>query len=364
MKQFVKVTLIIMAALVSFTACRDNDDDITPSGNYSPIRGGFPQGDSEWDDIIYNIKKEYNVYLLYKDVTEEDMNRTWVSAGTADIFIAGNPAEREKGTWDLPEEQLEYYVNFFNDHIFSNLDGEIGKDFAKSSFPIKIYMINNLRTEPRDFGEDSDESSSGTDTDPNKIIKLGDFDNWAISIPEDMLKDMIEKEAAGEVVDENTRKTLEENMKKMRCIFFIETLKNAIEKGEIDSPDEFWTGFDFSEGKMMHHKDPSQPHFKYKLGFVESINDNFGTGPQKQIFPDMASETKESSCYYWEKGKYEHYNLFTTYIKNAMWFTPEEFEVQYPADLYPMVNEKYNIVVKHMKEEYGIDLVGIAYGKK
>ena len=45
-----------------------------------------------------------------------------------------------------------------------------------------------------------------------------------------------------------------------------------------------------------------------------------------------------------------------------MWLTPEEFEARYPKSLYPMLTEKYEIVVTHMKETYGIDLVGIAIG--
>ena len=66
---------------------------------------------------------------------------------------------------------------------------------------------------------------------------------------------------------------------------------------------------------------------------------------------------------YWEKNNKDN-NLFNAYIKNAMWLTPEEFEARYPKDLYPMLNEKYEITVKHMKEQYGIDLQGIAYGIK
>ena len=45
-------------ALVSFSACRESEEEITPSGNYSPIRGGFPQGNSELDQRIYQIKQD------------------------------------------------------------------------------------------------------------------------------------------------------------------------------------------------------------------------------------------------------------------------------------------------------------------
>ena len=337
MKRFIKGAIFLLAGLVLFNAC-DEEENITPSGNYSPIRGGFPQGNTEYDSLINDIKQEYGVYLLYKDITEEDLNRDWVSAGTGDIYVGGYDEERDDPSWNLPEAHLPFYVSFFYDYIFPN----ISKEFAQSTFPVKIYMIHNLRTEPRDLGGNSE--PSGTNTDPFKSIKLGNFDNWAISFKDEVINGT----------------DAEYSIRQQRCIFMIQALYNAIEKGEIDSPSEFWVGYDFSADKKMNNVDPSKANYKYKLGFVDMINDNFGTGVQKQVFvPPYANET---SCYYWEKDKYPHYNLFTTYIKNAMWLTPEEFEARYPSSEYPMTKEKYDIVVNHMLSTYGIDLVGIARG--
>ena len=337
MKKYIYTALSAFALLLTFTAC-SNEEELTPSGNYSPIRGGFPQGDSEYDSIINSIKNEYGVYLLYKDITEEDLNRDWVSVGTGDIYVDGYDEERDDPAWNLPEEHLPFYVNYFNNYIFPN----ISKEFANSTFPVKIYMIHNLRTEPRDFGEGVEQG--GTGGDPSKSIKLGNFDNWAISFKDEIIN--------GD--------SAEYSLRQQRCIFMIQAIYNAIEKGDITSPDELWTGFDFAQDKKMNNVDPSKPNYKYKLGFVDMINDNFGTGVQKQVWaPAYADET---SCYYWEKDKYPHYNLFTTYLKNAMWLTPEDFEARYPADRYPMVKEKYDIVVKHMLDTYGIDLIGLARG--
>lgn len=47
-----------LAILMTLTACSD-EEALTPSGNYSPIRGGFPQGNSKYDSIINDIKNEY-----------------------------------------------------------------------------------------------------------------------------------------------------------------------------------------------------------------------------------------------------------------------------------------------------------------
>lgn len=341
MKKFIHTSIVILAAMASLVSCSDDKENITPSGNYSPIRGGFPQGDSEYDSLINEIKNEYGVYLLYKDITEEDLNRDWVSAGTSDIYVAGYENERDDWSWNLPEAHLPFYVDYFYSYIFPN----ISKEFAHSTFPVKIYMIHNLRTEPRDYGEGNVEGGGGTTLDPYKTIKLGTFDNWAISFKDDIINGTDTEYA----------------LKQLHCVFMIEALKNAMNKGEITSPDEFWTGFDFSKDKKMDHNDPSKDNYKYKLGFIDEPNDNFGTGLQKQLWRPLEGVV---SCHYWEKGKHEQYNLFNVYIKNAMWLTPEEFEARYPSGKYPMIKEKYDIVVKHMLDVYGINLVGIARGKE
>lgn len=339
MKKYLLTLTIILAGLVSFSACSE-EEEIVPSGNYSPIRGGFPQGTTKYDSLIYDIKQEYGVYLIYKDITEEDLNRDWVSVGTGDLYVAGYEDERDLGAWDLPQEQLPFYVDYFYNYIFPN----ISHDFAKSSFPVKIYMIHSLRTEPRDFGEDSGENAGGGtgSTDPYKSIKLGNFDNWAISFKEEIIN------------GEDTEYAL----KQQRCIFMLQAIYNAMDKGEITSPDEFWTGFDFSEDKTID-QDPSKDNYKYKLGFIDDIYDHYATtGRTDEVWN---YKTYIIHTYNWAKGNKDN-NLFNAYIKNAMWLTPEEFEERYPKDLYPMLTEKYEITVKHIKEQYGIDLQGIAYG--
>lgn len=359
MKAYIKVTLLILATLVSFVACRDNDDDITPSGNYSPIRGGFPQGTSEYDTIINNIKNEYGVYLLYKNVTEEDMNRTWISAGTGDIYVAGDSTERAKGSWDLPEEHLPYYVDFFNDYIFPN----ISKEFANSTFPIKIYMINNLRTEPRDYGEEN-KVESGTDTIPNKIIKLGEFDNWAISFP-DSIVDALAK---------NDKVKTEKALKQMRCVFMINVIKNSILKGDLSAPEGFWDDYSMYKSSTCidgNHDDCDKVDIKdkesenglYTLGYIDVLEETFGTGRNGEVIKPITHPRGWLHPDYWTVKVNPTCDLFEAYIMNAMWFTPEEFHERYNTTTNTKIKDKYDLVVNHIKD-FGVDLVGIAHGNK
>ena len=370
MKTYIKVTLFILAAFVSFTACRESEEEIIPSGNYSPIRGGFPQGNTEYDSIINEIKNKYSVYLLYKDVTEEDMNRTWVSAGTGDIYVAGDSADRNKPSWELPMVQLPIYVDFFNDYIFPNFTK---KELAKKTFPIKIYMINNLRTEPRDYGEEN-KVESGTDTNPNKIIKLGEFDNWAISFPDSII-DIIE--VYGDSVC--TLKNSEYTLKQMRCVFMINIIKNSIAKGDLVAPDEFWEDYSMNRNStcltstttknhegcdMVNVKDKEAANGLYTLGYVDVMEEKFGTEKSDSIWKntDMFGG-KDAHADNWNSPSNPTWNLFEAYIMNAMWLTTDEFNTKYNTAKHTKIKEKYDLVVEYMKE-FGIDLVGIAEGKK
>lgn len=345
MRQLLKVTFIILATAVAFTACRGSEEEITPSGNYSPIRGGFPQDTTELDLVIYDIKQEYGVYLLYKDVREEDLNRDWISAGTGDIYVAGYEYERDSIAWNLPvkpkNNHLPYYVDFFRKDIFPN----ISKEFARSTFPVKIYMIHNLRTEPRDFGNNSG-VVSGTDLNPYKTIKLGNFDNWAISFPDSVIF------GSGSSY----------SLKQQRCVFMINVINNSIEKGELDSPDEFWSDYDMRDSVKVNVKNMDAANSLYNLGYVDMLEEKFGTGRSTEVIKPLPVTSKtELETSYWRKGK--NFDLFKAYIMNAMWFPPEDFHARYETSKYTKIKTKYDFVVNYIKEQYGIDLVGIAKGR-
>lgn len=379
MRHFFKITIVALAALSIFNACRENEDDITPSGNYSPIRGGFPQGNSTLDDSIYQIKQDYGVYLLYKDVTETDMNRTWESAGTGNIIVAGDEAEREKGTWDLPEDHLRFYVKFFYDYIFPN----ITKEFAQSTFPVKIYMIHNLREEARDFGNEDEEEGEnnenvGTGVAPNKNLHIGTFDNWVISFPEDVAKGTA------------TGADAEYMLKQQRSIFMTNVIKNSIQKGDIKAPNEFWADYSMEKDskcidgkhdgcdKVYVPKDTvpniSEDEIRkikegenglYTLGYIDVLEEKFGTGNTTRIKKQIYDKTRGwLHPDYWTSKVNPTCDLFEAYIMNAMWFTPEDFHKEYDTEKNTLIKEKYDFVVKYMKEQHGIDLVGIANGKK
>ncbi len=345
MKRYIYFALAIVVGIITFSSCSD-EENITPSGNYSPIRGEFPQGNSEYDAMIKEISEEYSVYLLYKDITEQDLNREWTSTGTGPVYVAGPEEEREACVWNLPDEQMPFYVNFFYNYIFPNITVE----FAHSTFPVKIYMINNLRTEPRDFGDedeedaDSSEPNVGTDGGSRFVsIKTGNFDNWAISFKDDVVNGADD----------------EYSIRQQRCIFMVNAINNARDRGIITTPSEFWSGYVFSEKDTVIYDKPESDHYNYKLGLLDDIYNHFATSGNTDEVWRPTLVVKHTN--YWD-GTHSDYDLFAAFLKNAMWLTPDEFEERYPSDKYPMIKEKYDLVVGYMKDTYGIDLVGIAKG--
>ena len=237
-------------------------------------------------------------------------------------------------------------------------------------------MINNLREEPRDLGEEGEEKEEGdegTGTDPNKNLHIGTFDNWVISFPEDVVKG-----ADSEYI-----------LKQQRCLFMVNIIQNAITKGEITSPKEFWADYSMvKDSRCLDSKhdgcdkvyvpkdsltcqdEETAKRIKegkdglYSLGFVDVLESKFGTGRTDRIEKLIYHQRGWLHPDYWTAKVNPTCDLFDAYVMNAMWFTPEEFHARYNTGKNTLIKEKYDFVVNYMKKEYGIDLVGIAYGKK
>lgn len=97
-----RTILYTLFGLLTLTACDKSDGPLEPSGNYSVLRFDFPQGNNPWDDDIVDIHDEYGTYVIYKDITDQDINRQWQSLGTS-----------KPQTCDpVPAEDVQYYVDF------------------------------------------------------------------------------------------------------------------------------------------------------------------------------------------------------------------------------------------------------------
>lgn len=350
---------ITFASLLTLSACAPSEDPITPSGNYSVLRMEFPQGNNPWDEEIKEIHDKYGVYLLYKGITPADLNRKWKSVGTGKLYYGD----------DVPEDEVQYYVDFFKGHIFPYFTPEV----LQTSFPVKIYLLKNLRGVEQDLTGGGGSSSggsgtrgtgtggtgtggtgtggtgtggTGTGTGPTAEpdvpgftpTKFDGFDYWAISFSNQELLNMKSDSHAA--------------LSTKRFSFINQILTPQRQDGTLAEPEGFREGIDVTTS--WNTKDPTNPNYPYTRGFITWINDS----------------GKDGSIGYLTYYKQENYKVgtssyrdyFMSYIRAAMKYTPEQFYAKYPKEKYPLISRQYEMTVKYMKDKFGIDLPGIAKG--
>lgn len=140
-------------------------------------------------------------------------------------------------------------------------------------------------------------------------------------------------------------------MRAKRFSFINQVLTDLRRNGGIEEPSALREGLDFST--RINSLPEDTVHYKYFRGFIDWIED------------DMTVNSFVTLSYYKTQnytsgGVYR--DLFMAYVRSAMAYTREEFYAKYPKESYPLIAERFELVITYMKNTYGIDLQGIAKG--
>ncbi len=153
-----------------------------------------------------------------------------------------------------------------------------------------------------------------------------------------------------------------------RCTFLTKMFITALMKGQLNEPKEMENGIDFKTKYLTDKKYENDKNYFVNRGFIERISPTFtnvGSNGRPTDFSRpisyLSEYTLETSSYPDEKTSSKSYVYFITYLRAALWYSPEEFQEKYPLETFPLVNEKFNLVVNHMKE-LGFDIEGIVNG--
>lgn len=412
MKRFIYITV---ASLITMTACTPSEDPITPSGNYSVLRMEFPQGNNSWDEDIKEIHDKYGVYLLYKDITPADLNRKWTGIGTGKLYYGD----------DVPGTEVPYYVDFFKNNVFPYASTEmIQKNFPVKIYLQKDFrgVDPNLGggddsgtggtggtgtggtgtggtggtgtgtggtgtgtgtggtgtggtgtgtggTGTGTGGTGTGTGGTGTGTGSTEIYipdvagftptKFDGFDYWAISFSNTELY-WLQKRA--ELKDKENKTDVEkaelakanETMAVKRFSFINQFLTSQRMDNTLPEPEGLRDGMDFVSS--LNRSNPNHKNYVFNRGLIRWVDDN-GV-EEESLWSIYTSYYKQPN--YNSGGFYR--DFFSLYIRAAMRFSPEEFYEKYPKEKYPLISEKYELVVRYMKDKYGIDLPGIAKG--
>ena len=410
MKRFIYITV---ASLITMTACTPSEDPITPSGNYSVLRMEFPQGNNSWDEDIKEIHDKYGVYLLYKDITPADLNRKWTGIGTGKLYYGD----------DVPGTEVPYYVDFFKNNVFPYASTEmIQKNFPVKIYLQKDFRGVDPNLGGGDdsgtggtggtgtggtgtggtggtgtgtggtgtgtgtggtgtgtgtggtgtgtgTGTGGTGTGTGTDTGSTEIYipdvagftptKFDGFDYWAISFSNTELY-WLQKRA--ELKDKENKTDVEkaelakanEALAVKRFSFINQFLTSQRMDNTLPEPEGLRDGMDFVS--RLDRSNPNHKNYVFNRGLIRWVDDN---GVEEESLWSIAT-TYYKQPNYNSSGMYR--DFFSLYIRAAMRFSPEEFYEKYPKEKYPLISEKYELVVRYMKDKYGIDLPGIAKG--
>lgn len=107
LKFIYKLTAALLCACV-YCACNE-EDKLESRFEFKLGNFDFPQGNDEWDEKIVDIFNEYSVRLIYKNITTEDLQRSWTggsSTETAELKLEELTSDELLGALDLVEKFL------------------------------------------------------------------------------------------------------------------------------------------------------------------------------------------------------------------------------------------------------------------
>jgi len=314
--------IILAATIVLAVSSCYKEDPIVASSAEESGRFTFPQGDNDYDLELQQIFDEFGVKVIYKDFTNEDFNLSWTSLAVGKVG------------YDVSEDQQEEAADFMINHFFAFLTPEITENILPPYFYVadSIYTITSY--------------SSGTTTLEIKSATTYNYsglDFWCFTW----------NGAAGYMtlnglLYSSTAPTLRPHDSYSyfyrRGVMLKEIYAEAVNNGIIEIPTGFSDGFDFSTAIKYRTGTEDDPDYYKARGFLGNMSSNVNFDFTTLYSVSSTNELKN----------------FISYIDLCMRYTADSIEILYPEAKYPLIHEKYPVVIDYMEDEYGIDLTAIA----
>ena len=83
--------ILSAAVILGFAACND-EDALTPNPDTAGVTYEFPEGNNAWDQDLQEIANEFGVKCIYKNLTLEDLTRSWTASGSGSKAITSTAA--------------------------------------------------------------------------------------------------------------------------------------------------------------------------------------------------------------------------------------------------------------------------------
>lgn len=304
-----KLINVLVAGLVFSLLSSCHEEDLTSRPLEMALRYEFPEGDNEWDKDLEEIAEEYKTYLIYKNLKEDDFDRSWVDAGSSS-GVKGSP---------LNDEQAAFYTNFMKNHIFTFLPPEV----TDRVLPIYILMAYHMYT-------DTPWGAS-----PNQA-KYDGMDFWAFCL---------EGDVPGMFYPQIIRPKTPWDFKVKRGTILKEIMRRIVEKGNIAITVEFENDFDYeTQVEWIAGTENNENHYK-KRGFPGQMSGTNGYVTIGALRNIASTSPKE--------------NLIN-YMHLAIRYDRDSVLVMYPRETYPKIIRYYDFTVNYLKNNYKWDIAQVA----
>lgn len=358
--------LILSLTILSFSSCLDNDE-IGKVEKVDLINFEFPQGDNPWDKEIEQIAKDWGMYIIYKDVTREHLNRRWTLPVYSDpIYMGTTPSN----------EDVQVYLALIKEWLLGSLD--INKEDDRRQLPYYLYLINDL--------DDDNPSSSSYQRNHIQLKKDG-LDYWSLSFTTEELEEGLTPKIIHEVACSFSYPGLKVRFinKEYKVAPDFGLLSDyetkigvryySFEEFQKDNP---WaTEYDYPYMVRAHERDPYNSY--QRRGFIPQVGEDFqpvtsigwvrtyGAPTWMPWIPSFVSgdyEVSDNPGPVPETIEERILQDFLSTIRYAMTYPEKMVRSTFPLDTEDpldgngneIIINKYEIVVEYMLSTYGIDL--------
>ncbi len=312
----IKIYISVIASFCLTYSCY-KEDVIIPSSSENAERYIFPQGNSDFDQSAKAVFDEFGVKIIYKGFKDVDFNLSWTTAAYGKIG------------YDVPVDQQKEAVNFMVNHIFGNLTPEI----TTKILPPYFYVADSIY-QKSDLG-------AVVFTTATTYYYTG-LDFWAFTWNGIRPWTMVNGTTTYSAQIFRPRNSFEYFYR--RGVMLKEIYKKAVTNGNIVVPANFSSDLDFTTA------------VKYATGTENDVNYY-----KKRGFPGQMTNTLNFNISYISSvSRTGPTQNFIDYIHLCMRYTADSIEVLYPIAKYPIIHQKYPVVIQYMKDNYGINLTQIA----
>ena len=324
------IAISTLIACLGIWAC--DEEALSPNPPSEGITFAFPEGSNAWDQELQAIAQRFNTKCIYKNITTENLTRSWVSntgLGTAEATY--------HGTGLVSDEQARLYTQFFAEHVFAFLNPEVVNEVLPPYilFAHDYCSINHRQLMAGEVIGDLTEGDS-LEWCGSPRMQYNGLGFWAFSLSSEEHLDIW-----GTPWQQYMFKSAD-SVKMYRELILKNIFNTMVEEGVMVPPLQFEEGglFDYTTPITWMANTVDDENYYKRRGFPEQLR-NMSTPNSRptDLYNVILTDPAQN---------------FTDYLWLAFRYSADEIRENY-AD-FPLVIQAYDIVVAHVRNTYGMDI--------